>query len=62
MLDKMVEVHSTVCCGPFYFLITNKTHLEALKGKESVVLFLWVSAAQPGRLQLSPQGWVYGVP
>jgi hypothetical protein len=29
----------------FYFLITNETQLEALKGKESAVLFSWVSAA-----------------
>jgi len=26
-------------------LITNETQLEALKGKESAVLFSWVSAA-----------------
>lgn len=39
------------------FFITNKAQPEALKGKESwPVIFL--EYLQPGRLQISPQGWV----
>jgi|GEM_PF-5281389 len=37
-------------------LITNQTPLEALKGKESAVLFSWVSAARARTAAAKPPG------
>jgi len=46
--------------GCFRLLITNETQLEALKGKDRRVVFKGICST--GRLQLSSQGWGYGVP